>query len=400
MVDGEDEDEDHRCRFSLRSASIADAMRPIYISTYSDFTRIKMSDIGSKSQKTAQHQEKAEFLKVFEALRDELVDDPLLGEDQPEQSKHWMKRMLDYNVPHGKLNRGMAVLDAIASLDEGKNTCDEAMKNQARRLGWCIEFLQAYFLVADDIMDHSITRRGQPCWYKQPDIGLIAINDGIILESCIYRVLKNHFSSDTAQYVHLMDLFHEVTHQTSHGQLLDTTTAPIGTVDLSRYTMERYMRIVTYKTAFYTFYLPIACALCLYGIPRDNEAYAIAENICMTMGQYFQIQDDYLDCFGDPETIGKIGTDIEDNKCSWLVVQAMERASEVQKKVIEENYGKTDEACVKKIKDLYNELKLEELFKSYETESYESMVKTIEGQSVVPKGVFMPLLAKIYKRSK
>ena len=59
-------------------------------------------------------------------------------------------------------------------------------------VGWCIEWLQAFFLVADDMMDHSITRRGQPCWYKVPKVGLNACNDCIVLEACIYKILKKH----------------------------------------------------------------------------------------------------------------------------------------------------------------------------------------------------------------
>ncbi|KAI9083105.1 hypothetical protein K1719_034838 [Acacia pycnantha] len=58
----------------------------------------------------------------------------------------------------------------------------------------------------------------------------------------------------------------------------------------------------------------------------------------------YSFRDDYLDCFGDPETIGKV-RDIEDFKCSWLVVKAMELSNEEQKKVPYvrlENYGKPD----------------------------------------------------------
>lgn len=337
-----------------------------------------------------------EFLKVYQRVRDELVGDELL-KGQPEASKQWVTEMLDYNVPFGKLNRGMAVLDVVKAMASGEEI-NEQQADQARLLGWCIEFLQAYFLVADDIMDNSITRRGQPCWYRVPKVGLVAINDAIILESCIYRILKMHFRDHPA-YVELLDLFHEVTHQTSHGQLLDTTTAPIGTVDLSRYTLETYMRIVTYKTAFYTFYLPVACGLHLSGV-TDPKAFELSSQVCIAMGQYFQIQDDYLDCFGDPEVIGKIGTDIEDNKCSWLVVQALLRADKHQKKLIEENYGKSEENNVAVIKQVYRELELESLFKSYEADSYEKLVATIKEQTLLPEGVFLPLLQKIYKRQK
>jgi len=47
------------------------------------------------------------------------------------------------------------------------------------------------------------------------------------------------------------------------------------------------------------------------------------------------MQDDYIDCFGDPELTGKVGTDIEDNKCSWLIVQALAIANHEQRAALE-----------------------------------------------------------------
>ena len=54
----------------------------------------------------------------------------------------------------------------------------------------------------------------------------------------------------------------------------------------------------------YTFYLPVAIDMIASGV-KDPKAFEVAKRICCTMGEYFQIQDDYLDCFGDPEVIGK-----------------------------------------------------------------------------------------------
>ena len=103
---------------------------------------------------------------------------------------------------------------------------------------YLITQLQAFFLVADDIMDGSITRRGQPCWYKVPNVGLVAINDSFILESLIYKVIKKHFRSES-YYVDLLELFHEVTYQTELGQLMDLITAPEDQVDLNRFSLEK-----------------------------------------------------------------------------------------------------------------------------------------------------------------
>lgn len=58
------------------------------------------------------------------------------------------------------------------------------------------------------------------------------------------------------------------------------------------------------------------------------------------MGHFFQVQDDFLDCFGNPDVTGKIGTDIQDNKCTWLAALCMQRATESQKQIMRDCYGK------------------------------------------------------------
>lgn len=293
----------------------------------------------------------------------------------------------------------MSVPDSVSLLLGRKLSEEEYFK--AATLGWLTELLQAFFLVSDDIMDGSITRRGKPCWYRQEGVGMVAINDAFLLESAIYTLLKKHFRSHPA-YIDLMELFHEISYQTEIGQLTDLLTAPEDQVNLDNFSMEKYSFIVVYKTAYYSFYLPVALALHQLNIGTP-ENLKQAEDILIPMGEYFQVQDDYLDNFGLPEHIGKIGTDIMDNKCSWLVNQALQIATPEQKKILEESYGRKDKDKEAIIKKLYNDMNLEQRYKDYEEKvvgEIKEKIAQIDETTGLKKEVFEEFLAKIYKRSK
>ena len=309
--------------------------------------------------------------------------------------------MIHYTVAGGKMNRGLSCVSVQQTFCKTKFNRDlnNSERCQAAALGWCIEFLQAFFLVADDIMDASVTRRGQPCWYKNEEVQLVAINDSFILEACVYKILKRYFGKE-ACYSQLVDLFLEVTRQTEFGQLLDLTSQPLnGDIELDRFTIERYSSIVKYKTAFYSFYLPIALGMIVSGV-TDPKQYKIAREILCIMGEYFQIQDDVLDCYGAPEVIGKIGTDIQDNKCSWLVVQALDRATTKQRNLLHDNYGKHDTRKINKVKKLYTEMNLQNVFDIYEEKSYQDIQNLLKQVTDMPIEIFTFMLDKIYKRAK
>ncbi|KAM9244092.1 farnesyl pyrophosphate synthase isoform 1-T1 [Dugong dugon] len=340
--------------------------------------------------------EKWDFIQHFSQILNVLTEET--GHPETGDAIARLKEVLEYNAIGGKYNRGLTVLAAFQELVEPKKQDADSLQ-RVLTVGWCVELLQAFFLVLDDIMDSSLTRRGQLCWYKKPGIGLDAINDALLIEACIYRLLKL-YCREQPYYLNLIELFLQTTYQTETGQTLDLITAPQGDVDLDRFTEKRYKSIVKYKTAFYSFYLPVAAAMYMAGIDGEEE-HANAKKILLEMGEFFQIQDDYLDLFGDPSVTGKVGTDIQDNKCSWLVVQCLQRASPEQRQILQENYGQKEAEKVARVKALYEELELPAVFRQYEEDSYSCLMGLIKQYAApLPPAIFLGLACKIYKRKK
>ncbi|KAM4873772.1 LOW QUALITY PROTEIN: farnesyl pyrophosphate synthase-like [Thomomys bottae] len=345
--------------------------------------------MNGDQKSNAYAQEKQDFIQHFSQII-KVLTEVEIGHPETGDAIVRLKEVLEYNTIGGKYNRGLTVLVAFRELVEPKNQDADSLQ-RAMTMGWCVELLQAFLLGADDIMDSSFTRRGQTCWYKMPGVGLSDVNDAMLVESCIYRLLK-FYCRGQPYYLNLIELFLQSSYQTELGQSLDLITAPQDHVDLARYTEKRYKSIVKYKTAFYSFYLP--------GIDGEKE-HANAKKILLEMGEFFQIQDDYLDTFGDPSVTGKVGTDIQDNKCSWLLVQCLQRGTPEQLQILQENYGQKDPKKVAQVKALYEELNLPAVYLKYEEDSYSRLVSLIQQYAApLPPAIFLGLANKIYKQKK
>ena len=154
-----------------------------------------------------------------------------------------------------------------------------------------------------------------------------------------------------------------------------------------------------YKTSLHSFYLPIALGMRLAGI-TDKGKYDMTREICMDLGHYFQAQDDYIDCFGDPEVTGKVATDIEDNKCTWLVVEFLKTASDAEKIAIEKNYGRVDPAAILTVRNMYRDARIPARYKAFEAGMSANLEKKITTIRSMPNGAFKFFLRRIVNRKK
>lgn len=371
---------------------------------------------------------------IYPSLVDEFIDHARSEYDLTHTNCERLKKMFDYNIIGGKYNRACLLLSTVSIMCRHSNGRINiaTLWRQSLVAAWCVEILQALFLVADDMMDRSITRRGQPCWYRQNDVQYDAINDTLILESFMFFLLNTYFggmnsssngksSTKHCHHVELMQLYQSTSEATQLGQMLDLLSQPQGIKDphalLGGFSLSLHRRIVTYKTAIYSFELPIQAGLLICNSGTDTLSRSIVHRVSVELGVKFQIEDDFLDCFQDAEILGKIGTDIKDHKCSWLVCQALRliqgevseatgsvipsQQREKWKKTLYEHYGKDSDESEASIKRLYREMQLDRIYEKYEDESYASIVRlTQQHSSKLPPELFIPILKKIHKRQK
>ena len=188
-----------------------------------------------------------------------------------------------------------------------------------------IEFFHNFTLLHDDIMDNSNIRRGQPTVHKRWDPNT-AILSGDVMSILSYKIISE---SDEAYLKELLQLFNITALQVCEGQQYDMNFE--SRLDVA---VGEYLKMIELKTA-----VLIAASMKAGAIAGGAEMLdaELLYEFGLNLGMAFQIRDDYLDTYGDPEKFGKkIGNDIVTNKKTFLLIKALERSDSGMKARLKE----------------------------------------------------------------
>ncbi len=174
-------------------------------------------------------------------------------------------------------------------------------------------------------------------------------------------------------------------------------------IHLFQYKLETVIHIFSYKKkliAIDFFCCSTAMLLTNFDDSRDHN---FVEKVSFKMGYLFQMQDDFMDCFGDSTITGKMGTHIEEGKCDWNIVTALQLANDKQSIKLLNYYGLKNSEAVKKVKKVYNDLELLKVYHKTEEFCYQELcelIKNSENECKINPKTFYDLLNKIYRRNK
>ena len=238
----------------------------------------------------------------------------------------------------GKMLRGGLVCLASGLLDCGTPPAEPAVLAVAAAM----ELFQSGLLVHDDIMDRDATRRGQPTIHRQyaGEAELRGVRDaehlGQSLGICAgdaafflgFEVLASPPVPESTRSG-LLGLCARELSWVAAAQMQDVSWGAqpaFGGVDPDP-AAEAILRLYTYKTARYTFSMPLAAGAMLAGC--GTEALSALERLGECLGILFQLRDDLLDLFGDEKELGKpVGSDVREGKKTLLHARLLARAPE------------------------------------------------------------------------
>ena len=186
-----------------------------------------------------------------------------------------------------------------------------------------VELFHNFSLVHDDMMDEANLRRGQPTVHTKYDANTaVLVGDIMVIRAYEYLqpIQSNHLSK-------ILGLFNQTAREVCEGQQLDMDYAKRSTVSL-----EEYIHMITLKTSvLLAASLQMGAIIGGAGEHNCSHLYEFGKKL----GIAFQIQDDYLDAFGDAAVFGKdAGGDIKQNKKTFLLIRALETANPEQLKAL------------------------------------------------------------------
>ncbi|MDR0794633.1 MAG: polyprenyl synthetase family protein [Tannerella sp.] len=234
-----------------------------------------------------------------------------------------------------------------------------------------MEIFHNFSLLHDDLMDNANIRRNRPTVHEKwsPNTAILSGDAMLILA---YQLIGDTTPSLLKS---ILDIFTRTALEICEGQQYDMDFEQRLEV-----TEEEYMEMIRLKTA-----VLLACCIqsgALIGGATPAEANQLYQ-FGIYAGLAFQLQDDLLDTFGDPHTFGKnIGGDILCNKKTFLHIQAMKLASDLQKERI--HLLRSDRNCcpeekIKAIKSIYESLGIRELTEDRIRHYYSMALNELDG---------------------
>jgi len=232
-----------------------------------------------------------------------------MKEQLPENSPASLYEPASYIMQLGgkRIRPVLALLAADAVGGSFKNALPAAL---------AVEVFHNFSLVHDDIMDDAPLRRGQATVHEKWDVNT-GILSGDVMLIWAYECLNVYPGT---LFKELTSLFSATARKVCEGQQYDMDFPNQKLV-----TQQEYMQMIAYKTA-----VLLGCSLQMGALVggASKETSLPFYNFGIELGLAFQLQDDYLDAFGDPETFGKqIGGDIIENKKTLLYLLALELGS-------------------------------------------------------------------------